>query len=439
MASVKVLHGSIVRRFTVPNDITWSSFESQIRSLFQISSQTPISLSYTDEDGDIITLSSDLELQEILTDQEFFGSSVKFVMSTPDELSHNEKNSWVLEVSTSQIKEDELSNSIKDNDVISFSSSDEEDDSETSPIKVHESREQSSNESQQLPFLFTESSEFKENSNYRHVTVTDEETEEPTFKPTIVNQQPETIGESSSSSSSSTIEEEKSKEFPKKEENQPESDQSIDNNNEEKQPESDQSNDNNNEENIFWIYNNYPHRDILFNDYSPYYDYSSYCHYTPFRHSRIHRPFGTRRHCPLSVAFYKFIKFVLIVSLVITILNSLLFMIFPLLKILFLVFALKFLKNFDHNDNEEEGRFGSWNNNRFGFRRQFGRCHNRRFNRNNHCCQRRESNNGNITEEGVAEKVKILRDMGFEGENFEELVKLYNGNVEFAVDALLQR
>ncbi|CAG8704654.1 29866_t:CDS:2 [Gigaspora margarita] len=376
MASVKVLHGSIVRRFTVPNDITWSSFESQIRSLFQMSSQTPISLSYTDEDGDIITLSSDLELQEILTDQEFFGSSVKFVMSTPDELAHNEKNSWVLEASTSQIKEDELSNSIKDNDVISFSSSDEEDDSETSPIKVHESREQSSNESQQQPFLFTESSEFQENSNYRHVTVTDEETEEPTFKPTI---------------------EEKSKEFPKKEENQPESDQSTDNNNEEKQPESDQSTDNNNEENIFWIYNNYPHCDVLFNDYSPYYDYSSYCHYTPFRHSRIHRPFGA-------------------------------------------LFALKFLKNFGHNDDEEEeGRFGSWNNNKFGFRRQFGRCHNRRFNRNNHCCQRRESNNGNITEEGVAEKVKILRDMGFEGENFEELVKLYNGNIEYTVDALLQR
>ncbi|CAG8570018.1 10018_t:CDS:2 [Dentiscutata heterogama] len=329
MASIKVLHGSIARRFTVPNDTTWSSFESQIRSLFYIPSQTPISLSYTDEDGDIITLSSDLELQEILSDQELFGSSVKFVLSTPDELAHNEKNSWVLEGSTSQINEEELSKSIKDNDVISFSSSDEEDGLETS----HESREQSSNESQQQPFVFTEFSEFQKNSNYKHVTVTDEETEEPTFKPTIVSQQPETIGESSSSS---TVEEEKSKELPEKEE---------------KQPESDQSTDNNNEENIF-------------KDSSP-----------------IRYTFG-------------------------------------------------------HNDDEEE-KFGSCNE--FGFRRRFGRCHNRRFNRNNQCCQRRESCNGNISEEGVAEKVKILRDMGFEGENFEELVKLYNGNIDFVVEALLQR
>ncbi|CAG8779383.1 5924_t:CDS:2 [Dentiscutata erythropus] len=398
MASIKVLHGSIARRFTVPNDTTWSSFESQIRSLFYIPSQTPISLSYTDEDGDIITLSSDLELQEILSDQELFGSSVKFVLSTPDELDHNEKNSWVLEGSTSQIKDEEFSKSIKDNDVISFSSSDEEDGLETS----HESQEQSSNESQQQPFVFTESSEFQKNSNYKHVTVTDEETEEPTFKPTI---------------------EEKSKELPEKEE---------------KQPESDQSTDNNNEENIFWIYNKYPHSDVLFNDYSPYYDYySSYCRYSPFRHSRIHRPFGARRHCPISVAFYKFIKFVLVMSLITTIAKSLFFMICPLLKILFLVFALKYLKNSCHNHDDDEEKFGSWNG--FGFRRRFGRCHNRRFNRNNQCCQRRESCNGNISEEVVAEKVKTLRDMGFEGENFEELVRLYNGNIDFAVEALLQQ
>ncbi|CAG8554192.1 1941_t:CDS:2 [Racocetra fulgida] len=293
MANVKVLYGTIIRRFTIPSDITWSLFESQIRSLFQIPPKTPIFLSYTDEDGDIITLSSDLELQEILSDQTLFGSSVKFVLSTPDELVPNEKNSWVLEGSPSQIKEDESPKFTNDSDVISFSSSDEEDGSEASPINVHESQEQSSNESQQ-PFMFIES---QKNQDYKHTTVVDKETEEPTFKPTIVGQQPETIGESSSSP---VVDKGKSKELPKKEEKQPESDQ-------------------------------------------------RFC-----------------RGC----------------------------------------------------------RFGKW--------------HSRQSNRRNQCYQRRECD-GNINEEIVAEKVKLLRDMGFEGENLEELINLYNGNMEFAVETLLQR
>ncbi|CAG8609908.1 4012_t:CDS:2, partial [Scutellospora calospora] len=261
--------------------------------LFQIPSQTPISLSYTDEDGDIITLSSDLEFKDILSDQELFGSSIKFVLSTPDEFVTNETDSWVLEGSAAQIEEG-LSQSIKDSDVVSFSSSDED----TSPITVDESQEQNSNEPQQS-FVFTEPSESQKNPNYKHVTITDEETEEPTFKPTIIGQQPETSGEPSSSS-------------------------------------------------------------------------ISLCH-----------------------------------------------------------------KNDDDDDEGNDERFCSWN--KFGSRFKFGRCHKRRWNRNNQCYQLREYDNGNFNEEVVAEKVKVLRDMGFEGENFEELVKLYNGNIDFVIETLLQQ
>ncbi|CAG8697219.1 9161_t:CDS:1 [Racocetra persica] len=448
MANVKVLYGSIIRRFTIPNDTSWSFFESQIRSLFQMPPKTPISLSYTDEDGDIITLSSDLELQEILSDQTLFGSSVKFVLSTPDELVPNEKNSWVLEESPSQIKEDGLPKFTNDSDVISFSSSDEEDGSEASPINVHESQEQSSNESQQ-PFMFIESSEFQKNQDYKHATVVDKETEEPTFKPTIVGQQPETISESSSSP---VVDEEKSKELPKKEEKQPESDrdQPIDDNNKENESDqptnnnnkenesgqpidNDQPNDDNDEENIFWIYHDCPHCDARFNDYN---DYNSYCH----------QSFGTRRHCPaavtlynvskflfkflefvfsLAISLYKFINFLLLISLVM-ITSTYFFTTYPLLKFLIVVFAFKYF--FFHNNNNRE---------RFYRGCRFGRWHRRQPNRRNQCYQRRECD-GNINEV-VAEKVKLLRDMGFEGENLEELINWYNGNMEFAVETLLQR
>ncbi|CAG8670980.1 19443_t:CDS:1 [Cetraspora pellucida] len=467
MANVKVLYGSIIRRFTIPNDTTWSSFESQIRSLFQIPPQTPIFLSYTDEDGDIITLSSDLELQEILSDQSLFGSSVKFVLSTPDELVPNEKNSWVLEGSTSQIKEDGLPKFTNDSDVISFSSSDEDDCSEASPINMHESRKQSLNESQQ-PFMF------QKNQDYRHATAVDKETEEPTFKPTIIGQQPETIGESSSSP---IVDEE----LPKKEEKQPESDQPIDNNNnkeiesdqpidndqpinndenESDQPinnndenESDQPIDNNDEESIFRIHYGFPpindngeanifriyygchDCDARFNDNSFCNDYNSY----------DHRSFGTRRHCSAAVAFYKFTEFIfkfidfvfslatsfckfinfLLLIFLVMITSTYFFTTYPLVKFLIIVFAFKYF--FFRNNNS--GRF------RHGCRS--GRCHERRSDMRNQCCQRRECDKN--TNDVVAEKVKFLRDMGFEGENLEELIKLYNGNMEFAVETLLQR
>ncbi|CAG8568656.1 8486_t:CDS:1 [Acaulospora morrowiae] len=66
MASIKVSYQNTVRRFLVPKTITWSELESNLRTLFSLP-PTSFALSYTDEDGDVITLSSDLELQDIFS------------------------------------------------------------------------------------------------------------------------------------------------------------------------------------------------------------------------------------------------------------------------------------------------------------------------------------------------------------------------------------
>nr|CAG8468980.1 14912_t:CDS:2 [Entrophospora candida] len=64
--SIKVTYDSISRRFSIPTDSpNWLDLERQIRTLFQIPA-LKINVFYIDEDGDEITVSSDLELEEIL-------------------------------------------------------------------------------------------------------------------------------------------------------------------------------------------------------------------------------------------------------------------------------------------------------------------------------------------------------------------------------------
>ncbi|PKC10156.1 hypothetical protein RhiirA5_355867, partial [Rhizophagus irregularis] len=94
MASIKVTFGQTSRKFTIPSNTTWSQFESQLHDLFNIPSDTSFSISYIDEDGDVITLSTDTELQQILSDQESFGTNVKFNIYTSE---NSDNNDWVLE------------------------------------------------------------------------------------------------------------------------------------------------------------------------------------------------------------------------------------------------------------------------------------------------------------------------------------------------------
>ncbi|CAG8568321.1 16193_t:CDS:1 [Dentiscutata erythropus] len=90
MATIKVIYNSIVRRFTISPDSTWINLESQLRDLFQIPNN-PLNVSYTDEEGDVITISSDLELQEVLS-QYSNGKPIKLILTTAN---HEKDNSNV--------------------------------------------------------------------------------------------------------------------------------------------------------------------------------------------------------------------------------------------------------------------------------------------------------------------------------------------------------
>ncbi|CAG8619176.1 27712_t:CDS:2 [Gigaspora margarita] len=81
MATIKVVHGSVSRRFTIGTDTTWLNLESQFRNLFQIPSHAQLIATYIDEDGDNVALSSDLELAEVLT-QCSAGTAIKIILKT---------------------------------------------------------------------------------------------------------------------------------------------------------------------------------------------------------------------------------------------------------------------------------------------------------------------------------------------------------------------
>ncbi|CAG8475335.1 4641_t:CDS:1 [Ambispora leptoticha] len=101
--TIKVKYQSTVRRLTIPNDETnsWTDFETQLRTLFSIPETNPISVSYTDDDGDVITLSSDLELHEVISNNTSPSKTLSFVISTVNDDDHStkhpENDSWVLE------------------------------------------------------------------------------------------------------------------------------------------------------------------------------------------------------------------------------------------------------------------------------------------------------------------------------------------------------
>ncbi|CAG8543537.1 10716_t:CDS:1 [Acaulospora colombiana] len=76
MVNVKVIYKNTFRRFAISECSSWSEIESKIRALFSIIPKTEISLSYVDEDDDVITLSTDMEFREILSRKA--GGTIKF-------------------------------------------------------------------------------------------------------------------------------------------------------------------------------------------------------------------------------------------------------------------------------------------------------------------------------------------------------------------------
>jgi len=66
--TLKVALASSVRRITIPRTSTWRDLTQQLSLLFQIPSTSGLVLRYKDEDGDEITVSSDIELAGLLQD-----------------------------------------------------------------------------------------------------------------------------------------------------------------------------------------------------------------------------------------------------------------------------------------------------------------------------------------------------------------------------------
>lgn len=64
-------HGdSITRRFTMQTPTpSWEELSTKVREIFEIPKRVRIGLTYLDEDGDVITLSSESELQELYNDE----------------------------------------------------------------------------------------------------------------------------------------------------------------------------------------------------------------------------------------------------------------------------------------------------------------------------------------------------------------------------------
>ncbi|GBB98422.1 hypothetical protein RclHR1_03220015 [Rhizophagus clarus] len=148
MAIIKVTYNSISRRFNITSP-NWAELESKLRSLYNIPATSSLIVSYSDEDGDIITLSSDLELKEIL-DQQTTSRPIKLILSTVD----NESENLIIE--------DE-----NDNVVVNKSST------VNNPIEDFSSLQQNQQQTTELE----EENVGSRSPSYQHVTL--EEEEEP--------------------------------------------------------------------------------------------------------------------------------------------------------------------------------------------------------------------------------------------------------------------
>merc|ERR1711879_1097779 len=72
--TLKVSINSQIRRFTLPTPSNWEEFQTKLASLLEVKS--PLTVKYTDEEGDLITISNQMDLEEGLRVYKSSGSSV---------------------------------------------------------------------------------------------------------------------------------------------------------------------------------------------------------------------------------------------------------------------------------------------------------------------------------------------------------------------------
>ncbi|CAG8568309.1 16192_t:CDS:1 [Dentiscutata erythropus] len=92
MATINVTYGNTIHNITLSPNSTWLELVSNLRDLFQIPRGAFITVSYIDEDGDIITISSDIELWEFFS-QYSVNNTIKLTLNTTNSLINNEGTS----------------------------------------------------------------------------------------------------------------------------------------------------------------------------------------------------------------------------------------------------------------------------------------------------------------------------------------------------------
>ncbi|KAF9386404.1 hypothetical protein CPC16_007560, partial [Podila verticillata] len=67
LSPCKVSFNGAFRRFLIARPATWTDFETKLRGVYNLSPSARLDVQYKDEEGDVITLSTDSELEDVLS------------------------------------------------------------------------------------------------------------------------------------------------------------------------------------------------------------------------------------------------------------------------------------------------------------------------------------------------------------------------------------
>ncbi|KAF9429637.1 hypothetical protein BGZ94_010047 [Podila epigama] len=83
LSPCKVTFNGAFRRFLIARPATWNDFEAKLRGVYNLSADTLLNVQYKDEEGDVITLNTDNELEDVLTMHDMFSqvAPVRFELS----------------------------------------------------------------------------------------------------------------------------------------------------------------------------------------------------------------------------------------------------------------------------------------------------------------------------------------------------------------------
>ncbi|KAF8924620.1 hypothetical protein BGZ52_007956, partial [Haplosporangium bisporale] len=86
LSPCKVSFNGAFRRFLIARPATWTDFETKLRGVYNLSPSARLDVQYKDEEGDVITLSTDSELEDVLSMHALFSqiAPVKFELFLRD-------------------------------------------------------------------------------------------------------------------------------------------------------------------------------------------------------------------------------------------------------------------------------------------------------------------------------------------------------------------